>query len=250
LPRLCGFPPAGCRRRQLSYRPHPLVELDLSSRVLPSNTYPAATTAESSHGLSLPSALEESEVHSPRASRPATFRLQGLATLMTACSLGSRAGFVSHRRRSWDSPFGGFLSRKVSSAFRPGKNPHTVGPAVFPPPKRQTGPTGLGFWVHASRDCLAVARRFKPTTTGASLGFCPSRVRQRRPCPGLLRRSSRVLESASRLLTGRRCTSEYRSVFALPRPTLARRRDRPRQPLWGSCTCPILDIRVRRCPGY
>jgi hypothetical protein len=37
---------------------------------------------------------------------PATFRLQGLATLLTACSLRARAGFVSHRRRSWDSPFG------------------------------------------------------------------------------------------------------------------------------------------------
>jgi hypothetical protein len=52
-------------------------------------------------------------------SQPATFRLQGLATLLTACSLESRAGFVSHRRRSWDSPFGGFLSPQVSPAFRP-----------------------------------------------------------------------------------------------------------------------------------
>jgi hypothetical protein len=51
-------------------------------------------------------------------SQPATFRLQGLATLLTACSLESRASFVSHRRRSWDSPFGGFLSREVSAAFR------------------------------------------------------------------------------------------------------------------------------------
>jgi hypothetical protein len=105
------------RRRQLSYRPHPLVELDLSSRVLPSNTYPAATAAGSSHGLPLPSALEESEVHSPRAKPPATFRLQGLVTLLTAYSLESRAGFISHRRRSWDSPFGGFLSREVSQPF-------------------------------------------------------------------------------------------------------------------------------------
>jgi len=43
-----------------------------SSRVLPSNTYPAATTAEPSHGLPLPSALEESEVHSSRA-KPARY---------------------------------------------------------------------------------------------------------------------------------------------------------------------------------
>ena len=40
---------------------------------------------------------------------------------MAACSLESRAGFVSHRRRSWDSPFGGFLPREVSPAFRLGR---------------------------------------------------------------------------------------------------------------------------------
>jgi len=89
--------------------------------VLPSNTYPAVATAESSHGLQVPSALEEFEVHSPRASRPATFRLQGLITLLAACSLESRASSVSHRRRSWDSPFGGFLSREVSPTFRLGR---------------------------------------------------------------------------------------------------------------------------------
>jgi hypothetical protein len=46
---------------------------------------------------------------------PATFRLQGLATLVAVSSLRFRAGFVSHRRRSWDSPFGAFSSRKVSA---------------------------------------------------------------------------------------------------------------------------------------
>jgi hypothetical protein len=54
-------------------------------------------------------------------SQPAKFRLQGLATLLTAYSLESRASFVSHRQRSWDSPFGGFLSRQASTAFRPGR---------------------------------------------------------------------------------------------------------------------------------
>jgi len=61
------------------------------------------------------------------------------------------------------------------------KNPLTVSPAFFPSPKRQTGPTGLGFWVRASRDCLATTRRFRPRTTGASLGFRPCRVFHRRP---------------------------------------------------------------------
>jgi hypothetical protein len=38
-----------------------------SSRVLPSHTYPAAAAAKSSHGLLLPTAHQESEVHFPRA---------------------------------------------------------------------------------------------------------------------------------------------------------------------------------------
>jgi len=37
---------------------------------------------------------------------PASVRLQGLATLLTAYAPRIRASFVSHRQRSWDSPFG------------------------------------------------------------------------------------------------------------------------------------------------
>jgi hypothetical protein len=74
--------------------------------------------------------------HSP----PATFRLQGLVTLLTSYSLKSRAGFLSHRRRSWDSPFEGFPFRKVSTALSTWTNPHTVSPAAFRRPKPSTGP--------------------------------------------------------------------------------------------------------------
>jgi hypothetical protein len=49
---------------------------------------------------------------------PATFRPQGLVTLSAAYSLRARAGLVSYRRRSWDSPFGASSSRKVSARFR------------------------------------------------------------------------------------------------------------------------------------
>jgi len=44
---------------------------------------------------------------------PATFRLQGLITLLTVFSLRNPAGFFSRRRRSWDSPFEAFSARKV-----------------------------------------------------------------------------------------------------------------------------------------
>jgi hypothetical protein len=89
-----------------------------SFRVLPSNTYPTAAAVKSSHGLSLPTA--HGRIRGPllASSEPlARFRLQGLVTLLTAYSLESRAGFVSHRRRSWDSPFGGFTFRERSRPF-------------------------------------------------------------------------------------------------------------------------------------
>jgi len=56
----------------LSCQPHPLVELYLSYRVLPSNTYSVVATTKSSRGLLLPSALQESEVHSSRV-KPARY---------------------------------------------------------------------------------------------------------------------------------------------------------------------------------
>ena len=69
---------------------------------------------------------------------PASFRPQGLVALSAVWSLRNRAGFVSHRRRSWDLPFGDFSSREVSGCFQPD------GPTYrFPSPfsrHRSTGP--------------------------------------------------------------------------------------------------------------
>jgi hypothetical protein len=50
--------------------------------------------------------------------RPASFRPQGLLTLSTVSSLFARAGFVSHRQRSWDSLFEAFPSRRAVERFR------------------------------------------------------------------------------------------------------------------------------------
>jgi hypothetical protein len=80
------------------------------SRVFLDDTYPAdRSRAESSPGLSVPSAHEDSEVHFARACRLATFRLQGLVTLLTVYSLRARAGLLSYRQRSWDSTLRRFL---------------------------------------------------------------------------------------------------------------------------------------------
>jgi hypothetical protein len=54
-----------------------------------------------------------------RHSKPATVRVQGLATLVAAFARQIRAGFVSRRQRSWDSPFGAFSFDAVIGAFPP-----------------------------------------------------------------------------------------------------------------------------------
>ena len=87
----------------------------------------------SSHGLLFPTALKASKVRLLRALPPlAIFRLQGLATLLTVYTLRNRAGLVSYRQRSWDSPFGAFPSRKVTGPFPTRKNPHAVHSLVYP----------------------------------------------------------------------------------------------------------------------
>jgi len=64
---------------------------------------------------------------------------------VTAYSLRTRAGFVSHRQRSWDSPFGAFPSRTVSGALPP-RSPHLpFSLSVLPSRKRWAGPDRLRF---------------------------------------------------------------------------------------------------------
>jgi hypothetical protein len=113
--------PRAAADNALGYRPRPLVELRL-----PLECYPAIPTRPPQRPGPLMGSWSLQHIRNPRStsrgpSQPATFRLQGLATLLTVYALESRAGFVSHRRRSWDSPFGGFLSRQESAAFRPGR---------------------------------------------------------------------------------------------------------------------------------
>ena len=126
--------------------------------------------------------------------RPATFRLQGLVTLLTVSSLRTRAGFFSHRQRSWDSPFGGFSSRKVSDAF-----PHSEGPTCrfFQRCSRRRS-AEPARWTAAPGSCpfpesLAVDQGVSPSTAGASLGIHSSRVLFRKPWLGFRPASSHAL---------------------------------------------------------
>jgi hypothetical protein len=125
---------------------------------------------------------------------PASFRPQGLVTLSTVSSLRRRAGFVSCRRRSWDSPFGAFSSWKVPARFRVGE-PTYRSAQRYSPSSEDVGPARWaavpGLWPF--RESLAIQRVFSPQIAGCSLGLRPSRVFRPRPGPGFRRGSSRAL---------------------------------------------------------
>jgi hypothetical protein len=145
-------------------------------------------------------------------SMSATFRPRGLVTPSTAYSLRSPAGFVSHRRRSWDSPFGAFSSREVSDRFRPQAPTYRFSQRSFPPPKRLAGPLGRGSWASALARIPRGRLVFSASPAGCSLGVCPSRVSQQKPGPGFRPGSSRVLGRFCTRRAEPACTSEYRKL--------------------------------------
>jgi hypothetical protein len=127
----------------------------------------------SSLGLLLPTALEDPEVHWPQTlPTSATFRLQGLVTLWAAYSFRARAGFISRRRRSWDSPFGAFASRKVSAAF-PGGRTHIPFRRTGAPGAESAGPAQWTavFGLLPFRESLAAAAGLVQRLLVAPLGF-------------------------------------------------------------------------------
>jgi hypothetical protein len=104
-----------------------------------------------------------------------SLRLQGLATLVACCSPRVPAGFVSPRRRSWDSPFEAFPLLRVSR--------HSC---------REAPTCRSLFWLPFQWDGIPLERPPAPTTgfrprnkslvfddpegppqTGCSLGFSP-----------------------------------------------------------------------------
>jgi len=130
--------------------------------------------AESSHGLWLPSALEESEVYCSRASPtryvpPSGFGypLDGFLPRIPCRSCFIPAALLGFTLRRFPLPKG---FRGVST----GKNPHTVNLHVTPAPKRRTGHANLGFWAHTFRKCLAYAGFLSRRPPAPPLGFAPS----------------------------------------------------------------------------
>jgi len=151
----------------------------------------------SSHGLLFPTAHQGSKVHLPQVCQPATFRLRGLATLLTVYSLRSRVGLFSCRQRSWDSPFGAFSSREVPGALPPRRTHVPFLLSVLPPPKRWAGPIGRGSWVLALPRVPGDRRAFDPAAAGCSPGSYPSRVLLRKPRSGFRPISSHALRRSN-----------------------------------------------------
>jgi hypothetical protein len=167
----------------------------------------------------------------PRGCRPATFRLQGLVALLTVYSLRSRAGLVSCRRRSWDSPFGGFPFQKVPGAFPPGRTHVPLNPPVNPAsedagPARRASVSGL----RPFRKCLAAIRGFSPQTAGASLGFRPSRVSRRPPWLTLPPTSSPAFCSTRGEPAGPPTPRSFNQPSPRPAQRRAEARRQPKQP--------------------
>jgi hypothetical protein len=144
-------------------------------------------------GFLLPTAHEGSKVHLTRVYRPATFRLQGLITLLAAFSLRSRAGSLSHRQRSWDSPFGGPPPERYPVCYHP-ETPTYRSPWQYSR-RRSAGPARQGpvSGLCPFRKFLATEWGFSPSTTGASLGVRSSRALSRRPWTGFRPSSSHAL---------------------------------------------------------
>jgi hypothetical protein len=113
---------------------------------------------------------------------PATLRPQSLATLSAPYSRRIRAGFLSHRRRSWDSPFGAFPHARLPRSFGLGRTHVPFRPAstlTAEAESRPCKPAVPGF--RPLRESLRDRRVFSAPAAGCSRGFCPFKVRPHEP---------------------------------------------------------------------
>jgi hypothetical protein len=153
------------------------------------------------------------------------FRLQGLATLLTVCSLRSLVDPVSDRQRSRDSPFGVFLP-----SVRPGVPARTVPPAV-------SSAVGPGSAARLARQTAAPGlfpaevpcsdRGFSAFAWGDSPGFCPFQGFASRALPGFRPISSHALVSAASEVTQPSGAPESRSArgLSIRCPSVGRRQE-------------------------
>jgi hypothetical protein len=112
---------------------------------------------------------------------------------LTSYSLRFLAGFVSHRQRSWDLPFGAFPSRKVPERFRSREPTYRFSRECArrrsDVPASRAAVPGLS----PSRECLTAGTGLMCRTAGGSHGLLPFRVLRRAPWPRFRPTSSHAL---------------------------------------------------------
>jgi hypothetical protein len=130
-----------------------------------------------------------------RPAGPSRKRPQGLVTLSTLINLRRLAGFVSHRQRSWDSPFEAYSSRKASGGFPPEAPTYRLdGGSRIYPKVIHVEPASSVSGLCSFRESLAIKPVFSGPIAGCSLGFCSSRVVGQEPCRDFAQASSHVLK--------------------------------------------------------
>jgi hypothetical protein len=107
--------------------------------------------------------VPESRIHIRGLTSPASFRLQGLATLLTASAPRHLAGLVSCRQRSWDLSDPSELSppERYLRPLRLPVHPHAVQPTVAPDPAEdgQVGAVSPDFRALTLSEVPGPARR-------------------------------------------------------------------------------------------
>jgi hypothetical protein len=213
-------------------QPNPLFEFHLPLESCPANPSRPAKADQLLSWTFAPFSTPGSRgPHNARFPGPASFRLQGLVTLLTVSSLRTRAGFVSRRRRSWDSPFGAFSSRKVSGALPPGSTHLPFHPTALRRHNTGAGPAKLRFL--GFDPCESPWRpdvRLTHRPLDAPLGFAPSKASQRKPWPNLRPASSHALPASTANDRSPAPQSINRPSPDPLRPAAASRRRRTGQP--------------------
>jgi hypothetical protein len=148
--------------------------LQSSPRLHLANALPGARRQRPLMGSCSLQHMQGSGVHCRGLASPATFRLQGLATLLAVFSPRTRADHVSCRQRSWDSALRSFLLSGGALTFPAGTDPHAVSSAVAPANESAGRPDRLRLLGFSPPGSPSPRRaRLTLTEPDAPLGFHP-----------------------------------------------------------------------------
>jgi hypothetical protein len=186
LPRLCGFPLPDLGDRRLNRPAESSLRVRLPLESYPANSSRLAAACRLLSWTFVP--FSTSRLGSPLLAGfpgPATFRLRGLVTLLTAYSFRARVGSVSPRRRSWDFTPRSFPLSKGSPARLRSGGTHV--PFLLPvslAPKHQPVPESRGSWaLTLPRVPCDTSMWLTRRIAGCSLGFSPFQGTQARALP-------------------------------------------------------------------